>query len=154
MENLERILPNNIEAEQSVLGCIISNIDKVINIESILSSDDFYVDKHKKIYEVVISLVNRGIGVDLITVIEEIRKKELLDRCGGVTYITELSTSYFESSNVIAYAEIIKEKANRRRLIKTSKNLLQKAYDEENIKNIIDYTENELYKVFIKSNYK
>ncbi|NRT32416.1 replicative DNA helicase [Clostridium beijerinckii] len=147
MENLERILPNNIEAEQSVLGCIISNIDKVINIESILSSDDFYVDKHKKIYEVVISLVNRGIGVDLITVIEEIRKKELLDRCGGVTYITELSTSYFESSNVIAYAEIIKEKANRRRLIKTSKNLLQKAYDEENIKNIIDYTENELYKV-------
>lgn len=147
MDYLEGPLPSNLQAEQAVLGCIISSLDKLIEVEPIVIEDDFYVDKHKKIYEVAISLANRGVGIDLVTVIEEIRKKNLLDRCGGVTYITELATSYFESSNVIAYAEIVKEKANRRRLIKTSKKLLQKAYEEENIKSIIDDTENELYQV-------
>lgn len=152
MEELERVLPNNIDAEQSVLGCIMSNVDKLIEVELILNSDDFYIDKHKKIYEVVMSLNNRGIGVDLITVIEEIRKNGLLDRCGGVTYITELATSYFEINNVIAYAEIVKDKSDRRRLIKASKELLQKAYDEDNIKSIIDDTENQLYKISSSQN--
>lgn len=145
-------LPNNLQAEQAVLGCIISNLDKLIEVEPIVIADDFYVDKHKKIYEVAISLANRKIGIDLITVIDEIRKKNLLDRCGGVTYITELATSSFENSNVIAYAEIVKEKSNRRRLIKTSKMLLKKAYEEENIKSIIDDTENELYQVSSSQN--
>lgn len=152
MDYLEGPLPSNVEAEQAVLGCIISSLDKLIEVEPIVMSDDFYIDKHKKIYEVVISLANRRIGIDLVTVIEEIRKKDLLDRCGGVTYITELATSYFESNNVIYYAEIVKEKANRRRLIKTSKRLLEKAYEEGNIKSIIDDTENELYKVSSSQN--
>lgn len=152
MDYLEGPLPSNIQAEQAVLGCIMSSLDKLIEIEPILTGDDFYVDKHKKTYEVVTSLANRGVGIDLVTVIDEIRKKNLLDRCGGVTYVTELATSYFESCNVIAYAEIVKEKANRRRLIKTSKRLLEGAYEEENIKSIIDDTENELYQVSTSQN--
>lgn len=152
MNYLEGPLPSNVQAEQAVLGCVISSLDKLIEIEPIIMADDFYIDKHKKIYEVVISLANRRIGIDLVTVLEEIKKKDLLDRCGGVTYISELATSYFESSNVIYYAEIVKEKANRRRLIKASKRLLEKAYGEENIKSIIDDTENELYKVSSSQN--
>jgi len=135
-----------------VLGCVISSVDKLLEVELILLADDFYVDKHKKIYEIVISLFNRRVGIDLVTVLEEIRKKGLLDRCGGVTYITELATSYFASTNVIDYANIVKDKANRRRLIKTSKRLLESAYEEENIKSIIDKAENELYQVSSNQN--
>ena len=135
-----------------MLGCVISSVDKLLEVELILLADDFYVDKHKKIYEIVISLFNRRVGIDLVTVLEEIRKKGLLDRCGGVTYITELATSYFASTNVIDYANIVKDKANRRRLIKTSKRLLESAYEEENIKSIIDKAENELYQVSSNQN--
>ncbi|OOM81760.1 replicative DNA helicase [Clostridium puniceum] len=150
MENLNRILPNSIDAEQAVLGCIINNSDKLLDIEFLLL-DDFYVSKHKKIYEIVKSLFNRGIGIDLVTVLEEIRKKSLLDECGGVTYITELATSYFEIVNVKTYADIVKEKSNRRKLIKASRFLLESAY-EEDIKSIIDKTENNLYEISSNQN--
>lgn len=150
MENLDRILPSSIDAEQAVLGCIISNSDKLIDIEFLLP-DDFYVSKHKKIYELVKSLFNRRIGIDLVTVLEEIRKKSSLEECGGVTYISELATSYFESVNAVTYANIVKEKSNRRRLIKASRFLLESAY-EEDIKSVIDKAENDLYEISSNQN--
>ena len=150
MENLNRILPNSIDAEQAVLGCIISNSDKLLDIEFLLP-DDFYVSKHKKIYETVKSLFNRGIGVDLVTALEEIRIKGLLDECGGVSYVSELATSYFESANARTYADIVKEKSNRRKLIKASRFLLESAY-EEDVKSIIDKTENYLYEISSNQN--
>ncbi|MBN7575437.1 replicative DNA helicase [Clostridium sp. 2-1] len=149
---LDRMLPNNIDAEQAIIGCIMSNADKLLEVELILLPEDFYVDKHKKIYEVVISLFNRSIGTDLVTVLEEMRKKNLLDKCGGVTYVTELATSYFESINIKTYANIVKEKANRRRLIKASKSLLEGAYEAEDIKSVIDNTENDLYQISSNQN--
>lgn len=150
MDNLDRILPSSIDAEQAVLGCIINNSDKLIDID-FLVTEDFYISKHKRIYEVVKSLFNRKIGIDLVTVLEEIRKRNILDECGGVTYISELATSYLASANITSYADIVKEKANRRKLIKTSKLLLESAYDED-IKDIIDKTENTLYEITINQN--
>lgn len=150
MENLDRILPNNIDAEQAVLGCVINNSDKLIDID-FLVSDDFYLSKHKKIYEIVKSLFNRKIAIDLVTVLEEIRKRNILEECGGVTYISELATSYFTSINVNSYADIVKEKSNRRKLIKTSRFLLESAYDDD-IKDVIDKTENNLYEIAINQN--
>ncbi|MCI1478097.1 MAG: replicative DNA helicase [Clostridium beijerinckii] len=151
MEILDKMMPNNIDAEQAILGCIMNNTDKLLEVELMLLPDDFYIDKHKKIYEIVISLFNRGIGADLVTVLEEIRKKDLLDACGGVTYVSELSTAYFESINVSSYANIVKEKANRRKLIRASKAMLEGAY-EEDIKSVIDRTENDLYKISSNQN--
>ncbi|QUN37746.1 replicative DNA helicase [Clostridium beijerinckii] len=148
---LDKMMPNNIDAEQAILGCIMNNTDKLLEVELMLLPDDFYIDKHKKIYEIVISLFNRGIGADLVTVLEEIRKKDLLDACGGVTYVSELSTAYFESINVSSYANIVKEKANRRKLIRASKAMLEGAY-EEDIKSVIDRTENDLYKISSNQN--
>lgn len=150
MENLDRLLPNNIDAEQAVLGCIINNSDSLIDIE-FLVTDDFYLSKHKKIYETLKSLFNRKIAIDLVTVLEEIRKRNILDECGGVTYVSELATSYFSSVNVITYADIVKEKSNRRKLIKTSRFLLDSAY-EDDIKEVIDKTENNLYEIAINQN--
>ncbi|WP_238917289.1 replicative DNA helicase [Clostridium sp. YIM B02555] len=147
---MDRILPNNLEAEQAVLGCIINDSDKIIDIDFLLT-EDFYLSKHKKLYEVIKSLFNKKIAVDLVTVLEEVRKGNIIDECGGVTYITELSTSYFMSMNVNSYAHIVKEKSNRRKLIKTSRLLLESAYDED-IKDIIDKTENNLYEIAVNQN--
>ncbi len=150
MNDMDRILPNNLEAEQAVLGCIINDSDKIIDIDFLLT-EDFYLSKHKKLYEVIKSLFNKKIAVDLVTVLEEVRKGNIIDECGGVTYITELSTSYFMSMNVNSYAHIVKEKSNRRKLIKTSRLLLESAYDED-IKDIIDKTENNLYEIAVNQN--
>lgn len=150
MNDMDRILPNNLEAEQAVLGCIINDSDKIIDIDFLLT-EDFYLSKHKKLYEVIKSLFNKKIAVDLVTVLEEVRKGNIIDECGGVTYITELATSYFMSMNVNSYAHIVKEKSNRRKLIKTSRLLLESAYDED-IKDIIDKTENNLYEIAVNQN--
>lgn len=147
MESLDRILPNSLDAEQAVLGGIINNSDKLIDIE-FLAEGDFYVSKHKKLYGIMRTLFNRRIAIDLITVLEEIRKRNALDECGGVTYVTELATSYIKSANVSTYADIVKEKSNRRRLIKASRELLESAYDDE-IKNTIDKAESELCNIAI-----
>ena len=152
MAEIGSILPNSIDAEQAVLGCVINSVDILLEVELILLADDFYVDKHKKIYEIIISLFNRRVGIDLVTILEEIRKKDLLERCGGVTYISELATSYFASTNAIDYANIVKDKSNRRRLIQASRSLLERAYEEEDIKSIIDKAENELYQVSSSQN--
>ncbi len=150
MENLDRLLPNNIDAEQAILGCVINDSDMLIDIDFLIS-DDFYLSKHKKIYEILRSLFNRKIAIDLVTVLEEIRTRNILEECGGVTYISELATSYFASINVTSYADIIKEKSNRRKLIKTSRLLLESAYDDD-IKDVIDKTENNLYEIAINQN--
>ena len=145
-------LPSNVEAEQAVLGCVINNLDSLIEVHNILKRHDFYVDKHKKIYEIVLSMLNRNMGIDLVTVLEEIKKKGLIEQCGGVTYVTELATTFISSSNVEAYAKIVKEKSDRRRLIKTSRDLLERAFNDESIQEIVDKTEEDLYKVSISNN--
>ena len=145
-------LPSNVEAEQAVLGCVLNNLDSLIEVHNILKRHDFYVDKHKKIYEIVLSMLNRNMGIDLVTVLEEIKKKGLIEQCGGVTYVTELATTFISSSNVEAYAKIVKEKSDRRRLIKTSRDLLERAFNDESIQEIVDKTEEDLYKVSISNN--
>lgn len=150
MQNLDRILPNNIDAEQAVLGCIINDSDKLIDID-FLVEEDFYISKHKKIYEIVKLLFNKKIVIDLITVLEEVRKRNQIEECGGVTYISELANSYLSSTNITSYAEIVKEKSNRRKLVKTSRVLLESAYDEE-IQDIINKTEENLYQIAITQN--
>lgn len=150
MQNLDRILPNNIDAEQAVLGCIINDSDKLIDID-FLVEEDFYISKHKKIYEIVKLLFNKKIAIDLITVLEEVRKRNQIEECGGVTYISEIANSYLSSINMMSYAEIVKEKSNRRKLIKTSRLLLESAYDEE-IEDIINKIENNLYQIAINQN--
>ena len=144
---MSNVLPNSLEAEQAVLECLINDSDRILDIQSIISSSDFYISKHKKIYETINSLVRKNISVDLVTLIEEIRLNNKLDECGGVTYLTELSTSYIAGvNNLVEYANIVKEKSDRRKLILMSRKVAEKAYTE-NIENIVDDVENQLYKI-------
>lgn len=146
MEDLNRVLPNNIEAEQTLIGCLITNPDKYLEIENIVNSDDFYVNKHKKIYEIIQELSKDKIAVDAITLIEELKMKDILMECGGASYISQLVSGAINYGNIVAYAEIVREKSNRRKLIKTGQRLMVKGFDEE-IYSLIEKTENQLYKI-------
>ncbi|MGN2369402.1 replicative DNA helicase [Clostridium botulinum] len=146
MEEINRVLPNSIEAEQTLLGCIISSIDKFLEVDAIVHELDFYVDKHKKIYGAIKNLVNRGVTVDAITLMEELKSRNMLMLCGGASYITELSLSGINYSNIASYAEIIREKSNRRKLIKAGQTLISKSFDED-INLVLEETERELYNV-------
>ncbi|NFO10952.1 replicative DNA helicase [Clostridium botulinum] len=146
MQEINRALPNSIEAEQTLLGCIISSIDKFLEVDALVHELDFYVDKHKKIYGAIKKLVNRGVTVDAITLMEELKSRNMLMLCGGASYITELSLSGINYSNIASYAEIIREKSNRRKLIRAGQTLISKSFDED-INLVLEETERELYNV-------
>lgn len=147
MEEILKEFPNSIEAEQAVLGCIINNKDKLQEVNDILTVNDFYFDRHKKLFNSIKELVARDVNVDLITLLEELRQQKNIENCGGITYITSISTDVIFKNNVLDYANIVKDKANRRSLIDTGRNLIAKSYEESELSSVIDYVEENMYKL-------
>lgn len=143
---IERVLPNSIETEQTLLGCIINDTSKFIEIDDLLDESDFYLSKHKKTYRAIKELINKGNQVDLITLIEQLKETNELMECGGPSYLTELSTSAINYSNTMNYAEIIKEKSKRRKLIKAGKDLMVKGFDSD-VNVLVEETEDKLFEV-------
>lgn len=142
----DRALPSSIETEQTLLGCVINDTSKFIEIDDLLDESDFYVNRHKKIYRSVKELINKGNQVDPITLIENLKLKNELIDCGGPSYLTELSTTAINYSNVLNYAEIIKEKSKRRKLIKAGQDLMAKGFDSD-VNVLVEETENKLFDV-------
>lgn len=112
----ERVPPQNLEAEQSVLGAMLIDRDAVVTVANLLRPEDFYADKHQQLYTAVIAIFNRGEPVDLITVQDELRKRGHLDEVGGLTYLTTLINMVPSTANVQQYAMIVEQKATLRRL--------------------------------------
>ncbi|MDK2918830.1 MAG: replicative helicase [Candidatus Petromonas sp.] len=152
MEYLGRIPPHNIEAEQSVLGAMILDKDAIITVSEILKSDDFYNDAHKAIYEAIIDLYNRDEPVDLVTLSEELRQRDILEALGGVTYLSDLSTSGILTSNAKYYAKIVEEKALLRKLIKASSDIIEKGYEAEEAEALLDLAEKSIFDISQKRN--
>ena len=142
-----RALPSNVQAEQSVLGYIINNQSKISDVEESLSENDFYVSSHKKIFKAIRHLNTKDISVDLITLLEEINRQGIVQECGGVSYVTELTSGFISGSNIKEYIQIVKDKADRRHLIRTGRDLIEKSYNEEEIQSALTYAEDEIYKI-------
>lgn len=137
-------LPSNIEAEQELLSCIMVNNKRFDEIIDQVSTEDFYKDSHKLIFENMKKLYMRDISIDPVTLINEIGK-ENIERVGGVTYLSELLTGGLREISIKKYAEIIREKANRRRLIKAGQELIEKAYQEnEEVAEIVNGAQDKL----------
>lgn len=146
MEMLKQ-MPHSVEAEQALLGCIINKKDKLQEVEDILQVEDFYWDKHKRLYQAIKYLIKKESNVDLITLLEELKNTNNLDKVGGVTYVTDLSVDGTYRSNVEDYIRIIKDKADRRNLIIAGRELIAKSYEEEEVQNVIGFVEDSIYKV-------
>ncbi|RKY39879.1 MAG: replicative DNA helicase [Candidatus Omnitrophota bacterium] len=129
IEGIERVPPQNIEAEMSVLGAMLLDKEAIPQAIEILKEDYFYQEKHRRIFSAIVSLFEQGKAVDLITLKEELKKRKWLKEVGGVSYLTTLTNVVPSSANIEEYAHIVKEKALLRGLISASTQIIKESYD-------------------------
>ncbi|MGF2618407.1 replicative DNA helicase [Bacillus salacetis] len=123
--------PQNIEAEQAVLGAIFLEPSTLTQASESLIPEDFYRSSHQKIFNVMLNLSDKGKAVDLITVTEELSAIKELEDVGGVSYLSELAGSVPTAANIEYYAKIVEEKSLLRRLIRTATTIAQDGYSRE-----------------------
>lgn len=128
---LKKMPPHNLEAEKTVLGGILVNNKNLNVVMSIISPEDFYKDANKKIIQTIISLVDKGQPVDLLTLSEELRKAGSLEELGGASYLSSLMDGVPKSLNIEYHARIIKEKSLLRRLILSSTRIINSSYEQK-----------------------
>ena len=140
----DKIPPQNIEAECSVLGAMMIDKEAIGKVIEILDESCFYKESHRKIFSVIINLFEKNEAVDFITITDELRKKNWFDEVGGAVYITNLIDSLPTSANVEYYARIVKEKAIIRSMISVSTQIISSAYGEvEDMDVLVDKWESE-----------
>jgi replicative DNA helicase len=127
----DRMPPQNIEAEQAVLGAIFLEPSSLTSASEILIPEDFYRAAHQKIFNVMLKLSDQGKAVDLITVTEELAAAKLLEDTGGISYLNDLAGSVPTAANIEYYARIVEEKSLLRRLIRTATNIATDGYTRE-----------------------
>ncbi|MDR7869787.1 MAG: replicative DNA helicase [Tissierellaceae bacterium] len=146
--SIGRIPPHSIEAEQSVLGAMITDKEAINTAIEIIRSEDFYKEANGEIYEAITILFNKNEPVDLITLSEELKRRGTLENVGGVTYLANLSSGVATTANTKYYCKIVEEKSLLRRLIKSSNDIMGKAYeDTEDVSAIIEKAEKEIFDI-------
>lgn len=145
---VERLPPHNLEAEQSVLGSLLIDRDAVIRVAASLRPLDFYRRAHSLIYEAILNLYNRREPTDLITLVDELDRKGLLDDVGGETYISELIAATPTSVHVEYYARIVTRTAVRRRLIDAGSEIVRIGFDDATeVEDALDNAERLLFDI-------
>ncbi len=154
---MDRIPPQNIEAEKSVLGSILLDKDALIEVSGWLLPEHFYDDRHSAIYQNILELFEGGLPIDLVTVSDKLKKKKILSKLGGRAYLTELASFVPTAAHAVEYANIVKETATRRGLISSSSEITKLAFDETvALPEVVDRSETLLFNVAqagIKSNF-
>jgi replicative DNA helicase len=128
---LKKAPPHSLEAERSILGGILVNIQNLSVILSVLSPEDFYKDAHRRILDKIILLVDKGLPVDLLSLTEALQRDGLLEDVGGASYLASLMDGVPRSLNVSYHAQVVKEKALLRRLIASSMRIMTSSYEEQ-----------------------
>jgi replicative DNA helicase len=143
-----KLPPQNVEAEQSILGGILIENEALHKVMEILTVDDFYRDAHQMIFNAMLDLLERGEPADLITLMNELRKLNQLDSIGGASYLASLTDSVPTAANIEYYAKIVKEKAILRKLIQTSTEIITKSYeDREDVEELLDEAEQSIFEI-------
>ena len=144
----DKVQPQAIEVEKAVLGALMLDTDAVASVIDILRPQSFYVSIHQKIYECISDLYSRNQPIDLITVVEIMRKYGGLEEVGGPYYITQLTHRIGSAANVESHARIVAEKHILRELIKNSNEVIKKAYDDStDVFELLDETEQSLFDI-------
>lgn len=144
-----KLPPQNIDAEQSLLGALLIDKDAIVRIAEILNPLHFYrSEQHGKIYEAITELFEKREPIDLVTVTEKLRQKEALDLAGGSAYLATLVNTVPTAAHVEHYARIIKEHAVRRSLISQSTKMIEMAYDESvTVGDILEHAEQSIFAI-------
>jgi replicative DNA helicase len=144
----ERTLPHNLEAERSVLGAILVHNDAFNTAVQVIESRDFYRDAHRRIFDKMIALNERGQAIDFVTLKEELGRGGDLDEVGGPAYVASLADGVPRATNVEYYSRIVKEKATLRNLIYAANKILTNAYEADQESDLIlDEAESAIFAV-------
>ncbi|OFI05376.1 replicative DNA helicase [Clostridium acetireducens DSM 10703] len=148
MEMPLQSLPQNMEAEQSIIGSMILDKSSIAQVVEALKSDDFYSESHKIIFSAIVELYQKDIDVDIITLTENLKSKDKLENCGGITYISQISGSVFSPSNLQSYIKIVKNKSILRNLIKASSEIIQESYNnQDDVEKVVDSAEKKIFNI-------
>ena len=143
-----RSLPQSIEAEQSVIGSMIIDKSAIAQVAEKLTEDDFYRDGHKIIYKAIFEMFKNDMAVDLVTLLEYLKSTDQLEKAGGVTYITEVSSSVPTTANLSSYIKIVEEKSILRRLIKASTAIIEDSYNKQGeVEGVLDLAEKKIFDI-------
>ena len=144
----ERIPPQNLDAEKSVLGAVMLSNDALMDVMEVVRPDDFYNNNNKEIFSAVCKLNQEGSPVDTITVSEELKKRAVLESVGGRVYVASLAADVPSTSNAVEYARIIAEKATLRRLIEKGGQISEKSYDSDaSASEVLEFAEKEIFEI-------
>ncbi len=153
--DLGKIPPHDIEAEQAVIGSMLTDKDAVISAIEKLKEDAFYREDNKLIYSAILSLYNRAEPIDVITLKNELQTNGNLEKVGGLEYIVELPEKVPTTANVEKYIKIVEEKAVLRNLIKTANEIIDIGYDQtEEVEDIVDNAEKKIFNMIQGRNVK
>lgn len=148
-----RVPPHSLEAERSVLGAMLLDREAIVAGVEMIRGEDFYHEAHRQIYESIISVFTRDEPVDLITLSEELKKRDTLEAIGGTVYLAELSNEVSTTANIRYYCGIVEEKSILRKLIKASSDIIAKSYeDNEEIGSIVEQAEKKIFDITQKRN--
>lgn len=143
-----RIPPQNIEAEQSVLGCMLLDEEAIADAFDILMDRDFYEPRHRHIFQAVSSLYTSGKTVDIITVSDYLKKNNLLEQIGGMEYLAEMAERVPSVASARHYAEIVEDKSLLRMLIRNSGEIIERGYGyQDDAKLLLDYAQQSMFEL-------
>lgn len=152
---VERIPPQNIDAERSTLGSMLLEKEAIYRASELLKPDDFYREAHRVIFEVVVYLANKGEPVDIITVSEELKQRNMLEKVGGIPYLTSLANAVPTAANVEYYAKIVEEKSILRSIIRVSTDIVAMGYEaSREVDEILDEAEKLIFQITQRRNVK
>ncbi|GMQ63000.1 replicative DNA helicase [Vallitalea sp. AN17-2] len=140
--------PYSLEAEQSVIGSMILDREAIATGSESLMPDDFYQPDLKVIFEAIIDLYNKNKAVDLVTLENKLKDEGVLDQIGGINYLSKLAVAVPTSAHIKNYAQIVKEKAVLRKLIKTSREIIDESYDGKNkLEDVLTGAEEKIFNI-------
>jgi len=143
-----KVPPQNIEAEQAILGGVLINNDSMNQIMDILSADDFYREAHMSIFEGMVYLYNHGDPIDIITLSRFLTKKNLLEKTGGSDYLTSIVASVSTSAGITYHAQIIKDLSVRRKLISQCSIISEACFQEwEETEGLLEMAEQSIFDI-------
>ena len=145
---LGKVPPHDIEAEQAIIGSMLTDRDAVISAIEVLKPDDFYREDNKTIYEAILNLYNRSEPIDIITVRAELESMGKIDNVGGLEYLAELPEKVPTTANAMKYIKIVEEKSSLRKLIRTANEIIELGYNPtEEVDNIMEGAEKKIFNI-------
>lgn len=151
-----KIPPQDLVAEQALLGAVLIRPKGMNDIADIVSADDFYSEKHRTIFKAMLALFEKNEPLDLVSLSSWLREQNLLERSGGATYLAELTNSVPSATNIVHYAEIVKKKSSLRNLIDSAHRVLDLGYNEQDdVESVLDKAEKIIFGIanYAKKNY-